>query len=76
MWTKKEYIKMLEAKQYLDTELVFVHYPITEDVVQCRIAQQTKDKLLLTFDENSDYFGAPAFWFKKVNVIGKVQSSV
>jgi len=75
MLSKEQYIQLLEAKQYTDTELVFIHYPITEDVVSCRIVKQTKDKVMLSFDEDSDYFGAPDFWFKKMNIIGKVSTT-
>lgn len=71
MFNKKSYIQILESKQYNQGDLVFIHHPITQDIVKCPIKETKIDKVLLCFDENSDYYGQPEFWFKKIHIIGK-----
>ena len=72
MLNRNTYINILEAKQFDIEQEVYIHHHITEDVVKCRVKDTKIDKILLTFDQDSDYFGQPEFWFKKIHVIGKV----
>lgn len=71
MLNRNSLINLLETKMYDTDEIVFIHHPITEDIVKCVIKDTRIDKLLLGFDPNSDYYGQPDFWFKKIHVIGK-----
>lgn len=50
---------------------IWIHFPITGDLVKCNILESTRTKVLLTMPEDSDLFGCPPFWFNKTNIIGK-----
>jgi hypothetical protein len=65
-------LELNESRSYSINDLVWIHFPITEDLIQCQVKKVTNTKLLLSIPETSDYYGAPDFYFNRLNIIGKV----
>ncbi len=74
MLNKDQYFKIIERFGPLLDQLVWCHFPITGDPVQCRVIREERDRCLLAFDEDADLFGCPSFWLKKKHIIGKVNN--
>ncbi len=71
--SRDKIVRIAEAMNKYEPGLkVWIHFPITEDLIQCNIDESTRDKVLLSIPEDSDLFGAPKFWFKKANIVGTV----
>lgn len=70
--SRKHILLLNESKSYNVGDIIWIHFPYTEDLVQCIIKETFINKVLLSFEESSDYFGCPDFIFKKLSIIGKV----
>lgn len=72
MLLSREHINLLnESKSYKVNDLVWIHFPQTGDLVQCVIKETLINKVLLSFEEKSDYYGCPDFYFNKMSIIGQ-----
>ncbi len=58
-------------ESFSQNDLIWIHFPITGDLIKCQIKESSKNKVLLTIPVESDYHGCPDFWFNKINIIGK-----
>jgi hypothetical protein len=68
--TKKNYIKLIENINVSVNDTIYIHHPITEDIVTVNVIKKTKDKLLVSIPENSKYYGQPDFYINKTSVLG------
>jgi hypothetical protein len=50
--------------------IIWVHHPITEDLIKVSVVKSQKDKVLVSVLENSPYAGQPDWWIKKLHIIG------
>jgi len=69
---KNMYLKIFERLQLKENDSIYIHHPITNDVVVVNIQEKQYNKLLVSIPEDSDYYGQPNFYIKKTQVIGKV----
>lgn len=69
--TKDKILMLNEAKTFGVGDVVWIHFPITEDLTFCRVKKAGQNKVLLEVTEDNDLFGCPDFWFNKLNIIGK-----
>lgn len=67
---REKLVKINES--YGKNDQVWIHFPITGDLVKCNIIEVSKTKALLEMPSDSDLAGCPHFWFNKINIIGKV----
>ncbi len=75
--SREKIIKLNESyAKYTPGLRVWIHFPITEDLIQCNIEEATRDKVLLSIPEDSDLYGAPKFWLKKINIVGIIESGI
>lgn len=74
MLLTRESILKVDDK-YIKGDVVYIHFPIIYDVVECIIKDVAVNKVLLTLPENSDLYNYPDFWFKKSSIIGKIKKS-
>lgn len=58
-------------ESFIQDNSVWIHFPITGDLIKCTIKEAARNKVLLTVPPESDYYGCPDFWFNKINIIGK-----
>ena len=70
--TRENIYSLNESKSYNIGDIIWIHFPYTEDLVQCIIKNTFNTKVLLGFNESSDYYGCPDFYFTKLNIVGKV----
>lgn len=68
---KEEYSKILENIKLSLNDTVWIHHPITEDLVSVNVEQFNGDSITVSIPENSPYFGQPNFKVKKLAIIGK-----
>jgi hypothetical protein len=61
---------LLESFVVQTNSIIWIHHPITEDLIQVKVVKSQKDKILVSILENSPYIGQPDWWMKKINVIG------
>lgn len=54
------------------SDIVFIHHPITRDIVKVKIKEKSNLYCIVSIPEDSDYFGQPDFKIKKTQIIGKV----
>lgn len=67
---KEELFKILESFNVSKNDIIWIHHPITEDLIQVNIIKTQADKVLVGVMENSPYFGQPEWWMNKINIIG------
>ncbi len=71
MLSPENIFRLNEAKSFNVGDMVWIHFPITEDLTTCRVKQLGQNKVLLEMTEDNDLFGCPDFWFARLNIIGK-----
>ncbi len=70
IFNKKDYLSLLENINVTSGNLVFIHHPITEDLVQVIVKELKRDKVIVSIPENSPYFGQPDFIINKTAILG------
>lgn len=71
MLNKKQFIKIVENLSFAVGEKIFIHHPITEDIINVIIKKLKTNTLLVSIPEDSDYYGQPDFEIKKYVVLSK-----
>lgn len=71
--SKHNLISFLEAFKINKQDRVWIHHPITEDLVQVIIKELKKDSVIISIPEDSPYYGQPDFIIKKTKIIGAIQ---
>lgn len=67
---KDTLFKLCEAIALSKDNIIWIHHPITEDLINVRVIKSGKDKVLVSILEDSPYFGQPDWWMSKIKVIG------
>lgn len=70
--SKHDYLKANESVKVSIDDKVFIHHPITKDVVQVIVKDRGYGEITVSMPEDSGYYGQPDFIVKKINIIGKV----
>lgn len=68
--SKDQLIKIVESIKYNVGDTIFVHHPITEDLITVKVKELKKDKILVSVPETSPYLGQPDWYIPKINIIG------
>jgi len=50
--------------------IIWIHHPITGDLINVKVVKSKKDKILVSVLPESPYFGQSDWWMKKLQVIG------
>lgn len=67
---KNTLITFFENFKISKSNQVWIHHPITEDLVIANVKSVGKTFVLLEMPEDSPYAGQPEFTFKKTSIIG------
>lgn len=67
---KDKLVKLCETYKLSANNIIWIHHPITEDLINVKVVKSGKDKVLVSILENSPYFGQSDFWVNKLKVIG------
>jgi len=67
---KTSYKLLLESIKCLKDSLVYIHHPITEDLIIVKIKQLLNDKVMVSILEDSPYYGQPDFIINKTKIVG------
>lgn len=68
---KDTLIKICESYKLIVGDYIFIHHPITNDLVNVIIKELKRDQVLVTIPPESLYLGQPDWFVKKINIIGK-----
>lgn len=64
--------KIVESFKVSTNSIVFIHHPITEDVIRVNVKKIYRDSILVSILEDSPYYGQPDFQIPKYSVLGIV----
>lgn len=67
--TKEKLTYISENLKVNKDDVVFIHHPITEDIIKVIVKDKTNTSLTVSIPEDSDYFGQPDFKIKKYTVL-------
>jgi len=67
---RNKLFKIYENYTVSTGDVIWVHHPITEDLIKVSVVKSQKDKVLVSILENSPYKGQPDWWIKKLQIIG------
>jgi len=67
---KDKLVKLCEAYTLSADDIVWIHHPITEDLINVKVIKSGKDKVLVSILDDSPYFGQPDWWMSKLKIIG------
>lgn len=70
LYDKAKLNAVLESIKLTVGNTVFIHHPITEDLVTVIIKEVKKDQVLVSIPLDSPYIGQPDWYIKKINIIG------
>lgn len=68
--SKETLLKICESYDLKPNTIIWIHHPITEDLINVQVVKSKKDQILVSIIENSPYFGQPNWWMNKTKVIG------
>jgi hypothetical protein len=72
LFDKKTLITVLESIKVTCNELVWIHHPITNDLIKVNIKIVGRNKVTVSIPEDSSYFGQPDWEINKTHIIGTV----
>lgn len=67
--TKDKLLYINEKLNVNVDDLIFIHHPITEDIIKVIVKEKKHLSLIVSIPEDSDYFGQPDFEIKKYKVL-------
>jgi len=67
--SKDQVNKIVEKLNYKVGDTIFIHHPITEDLITVTVKELKRDKILVSIPEDSPYLGQPDWYIPKVNII-------
>lgn len=67
---KSKLILFLETFKVSKSDHVWIHHPITDDLVIAEVKSVGKTLVTLEMPEDSPYAGQPQFFMKKTQIIG------
>ena len=68
--SKKKYIKILENFKISTNDIIWIHHPITNDLIQVIVKKSQINTVLVSISKDSPYIGQPDFVIKKTSIIG------
>lgn len=68
--SKDQIVQIVENLKFSAGDLIFIHHPITEDLISVRVVELKRDKILVSVTEDSPYLGQPDWYIPKINIIG------
>jgi hypothetical protein len=68
--SKDQVVSIVENFKFKVGDTIFIHHPITEDLISVRVKELKRDKILVSIPEDSPYLGQPDWFIPKVNIIG------
>lgn len=68
--SKEQIVKIVENLKISTGDIIFIHHPITEDLISVRVVELKRDKILVSVTEDSPYLGQPDWYMPKINIIG------
>lgn len=71
IYGKDKVLALYEGMKLSTGDVVFVHHPITEDVVCVTVTNASKDSITVAMDESSPYYGQPPFKVKRTSIVGR-----
>lgn len=71
IYGKDKVLALYEGMKFSTGDVVFVHHPITEDVVTAVVTNAGKDSITVEMDETSPYYGQPPFKVKRTAIVGR-----
>jgi len=71
IYGKDRLLALYEGMKLSAGDIVFVHHPITEDVVSVIVTNSGKDSVTVEMEESSPYYGQPPFKVKKTSIVGR-----
>lgn len=72
IFDKKTLSAVLENIKVSKNQRIWIHHPITEDLIQVNVLNVTVNKILVSVPEESPYFGQPDWYIAKTSVVGIV----
>ena len=69
---KKTLATFNEGFKIAKDQQVWIHHPITEDLVKVVVKKSGRSSIIVGMPEDSAYYGQPDWEIKKTNVIGIV----
>lgn len=67
---KNKLFAFFETFKISKADQVWIHHPITEDLVIANVKSVGKTFVILEMPEDSPYSGQPEFSFKKTSIVG------
>lgn len=71
MLNRETLFKVYEAISVSAGDVIWVHHPITEDLINVNVVKSMKDKVLVSVLPDSPYSGQPDWVMKKLQIVGK-----
>ena len=71
MLNKNQILQLVENLTFNKDEKIFIHHPITEDVLEVIVKRIKPTTIIVGIPEESEYFGQPDFEIKKYEVLSK-----
>lgn len=68
--SKDQIVKIVENLKYKVGDTIFIHHPVTEDLITVKVKELKRDKILVSVTETSPYLGQPDWYIPKVNIVG------
>lgn len=68
--SKDQIVQIVENLKFSTGDIIFIHHPITEDLISVRVVELKRDKILVSVTEDSPYLGQPDWYIPKINIIG------
>ena len=72
IFDKNTLFSMLESIKVSANQSVWVHHPITEDLIKVNVKHVGRTNVTVSIPEDSPYFGQPDWAIKKTSIIGIV----
>lgn len=68
--SKNKYISILENFKISNNDIIWIHHPITNDLIQVNVKKSQINNVIVSIPNDSPYYGQPDFIVKKINIIG------
>ena len=62
--------KIYESYKLTENQAVYIHHPITEDIVKVLVKKVNRNNFVATVEESSPYYGQPDLIIDKTKIVG------
>lgn len=70
--TKNNYLLLLEKIKVMKDNIIWIHHPVTEDLIKVKVKNVKNTKVVVSILEDSVYYGQPDWEILKTRIIGIV----